>query len=367
MVTLTEDDDIYLASDSAGEIVNGLGGDDLLGSGPGDDTLDGGTGKDGAFYLSATSGVTVNLAVSGPQNVGGGLGTDTLVNIEDLLGSLGNDVLTGNSQANELVGLNGDDTLTGSGGDDLLAGGEGKDSFKFSFTVAEGEMQESFSGWLAEQGLSLEGASQRFFSSKYTAYLQHLVDEYGIGEDLNGDGKIKIRIKQNDPDGVPFIEGLSREDADAMFDEPTSVMVKTGRHWHSHDYHGHKHGHKHDHKHDSHGHKHDHKHTHERWYSDSFTLEGGGEKAVTSADGKDVILDFAWDVDSLDFSGLGAMSQTDFEATFTVTEVDWGANGVADGVMDTVLAMEGDSTWSVTLVGVAGHAEAEFYDQIKFA
>ena len=63
--------------------------------GGGDDTLDGGGGNgDVAAYLDATAGVTVSLAISGPQNTVSA-GTDTLINIEGLWGSSFNDTLTG--------------------------------------------------------------------------------------------------------------------------------------------------------------------------------------------------------------------------------------------------------------------------------
>ena len=351
------DGDSLDGGDGNDTLLGGTGDDGLTG-GAGDDVLDGGEGNDTAVYSASPLGVTVDLGSGTAQ----GDGNDTLISIEGVLGSAHDDWLIGDAALNLLFGDAGNDLLQGGGGDDLMAGGAGSDTFKFTFTAGGGETRESFTGWLAEQGLSLEGASQGFFSSKYTAYLQHLVDEYGIGEDLNGNGKVKIKINQNDPSGIPSIEGLSEEDAAEMFGDPTSLAVRTGHHHHGHHDHGnHGHGHKHGHKHnDKHDHKHHndkHDHTKERWYSDSFTIDGGGEQTVSSADGHDSIFDFEWDVDSLDFSGLGAMTLDQFLATFDVTET-------ADG---STLALEGDATWSVTLVGVTGHAEAEFYDQIKFA
>jgi len=50
---------------------------------------------------------------------------DTLISVENLIGSDGNDELTGNNAANELTGGAGDDTLTGGGGDDLFIYNEG--------------------------------------------------------------------------------------------------------------------------------------------------------------------------------------------------------------------------------------------------
>lgn len=50
-----------------------------------------------------------------------------LVDVESVYGTLGDDTLLGDAQANKLVGLNGDDHLIGRSGDDLLAGGRGTD------------------------------------------------------------------------------------------------------------------------------------------------------------------------------------------------------------------------------------------------
>jgi Ca2+-binding RTX toxin-like protein len=103
----------------------GLGDDNLIG-GAGNDVLNGGIGIDTAYYDTATLGVTVNLGLGASQNtVGAGL--DTLVGIENLLGSSFNDTLTGSSLAN---------VLNGGNGADLLIGGLGKDSYILTETVA---------------------------------------------------------------------------------------------------------------------------------------------------------------------------------------------------------------------------------------
>jgi len=103
---------------------------DLLIGGAGNDLLDGGAneswGADTASYASATSGVKVNLGLTSAQATGGA-GTDTLLNIEDLVGSGFNDTLTGNGVANRIDAGAGNDTVAGGGGNDLLIGGTGND------------------------------------------------------------------------------------------------------------------------------------------------------------------------------------------------------------------------------------------------
>ena len=78
--------DDTLTAAAAGSMLQGLDGNDKLVSGAGNDTLDGGGGSDTASYASAKAAVTVNLGITGPQDTHGA-GTDTLVSIENLIGS----------------------------------------------------------------------------------------------------------------------------------------------------------------------------------------------------------------------------------------------------------------------------------------
>jgi Ca2+-binding RTX toxin-like protein len=141
-LTGTEGDDILVGTADA-DTLEGLGGndtlqggdgDDLLIGGPGNDTLDGGAGSDTVSYadadpVPAMSFLMVNLlgqftSVIGP--VGGLL--DTLVSIENVIGSSGVDWLVGNAGDNYLSGGAGDDLIEGKGGADVLDGGAGNDN-----------------------------------------------------------------------------------------------------------------------------------------------------------------------------------------------------------------------------------------------
>jgi Ca2+-binding RTX toxin-like protein len=100
------------------DILTGNATANVLTGGLGNDRLNGGAGNDTASYATAAAAVTVNLGLSAAQNTGGG-GRDTLLGIENLIGSKFNDTLTGNGGAN---------TLTGGAGNDRLAGGAGTDT-----------------------------------------------------------------------------------------------------------------------------------------------------------------------------------------------------------------------------------------------
>ena len=116
-----------LTAGSGNNEMHGGAGNDLLYSGPGNDILDGGTGIDTVSYAHATAGVTVNLGLLGAQNTLGA-GTDTISNIENLVGSNFNDTLTGDNNNNVINGGLGNDILNGGGGDDLLIGGMGNNT-----------------------------------------------------------------------------------------------------------------------------------------------------------------------------------------------------------------------------------------------
>jgi Ca2+-binding RTX toxin-like protein len=124
-----------LEGGAGNDILDGGAGDDQLYGGEGDDTLigglgndllDGGAGNNTASYVYSTVGVTVNLSHTGAQTVATG-DTDTLVNIQNLIGSAGDDVLTGDAGNNRLEGGAGNDILDGGAGNDQLYGGDGDD------------------------------------------------------------------------------------------------------------------------------------------------------------------------------------------------------------------------------------------------
>ena len=114
-----------LARGSADLVGNAL--DNLLIAGAGDNVLDGGAGTDTASYAFATAGVTVILGL-GAQATGGS-GTDTLIGIENLIGSAFDDRLVGDAGANALYGGAGADRLNGGAGADTMVGGDGNDIY----------------------------------------------------------------------------------------------------------------------------------------------------------------------------------------------------------------------------------------------
>lgn len=101
-------------------------GNDFLIGGNGADLLDGGSGTDMVTFTDATSGLIVDLVLPG-QNTGEAA-LDTLVSIEDVIGTNFDDSLRGDSANNTLYGGGGADYLYGRDGNDALFGGAGDDT-----------------------------------------------------------------------------------------------------------------------------------------------------------------------------------------------------------------------------------------------
>ncbi|MEP4194382.1 MAG: calcium-binding protein [Aliishimia sp.] len=107
-----------LTGDASGNHFRGLAGNDVL---------DGGLGVDVVRYdrdvnFGGSFGVSVDL---GAGTATDGFGdTDTLLNIEDVRGTIFDDLLDGDDADNELRGLDGNDTLYGAGGNDILNPGD---------------------------------------------------------------------------------------------------------------------------------------------------------------------------------------------------------------------------------------------------
>lgn len=128
-----------VTSGDGNDIVKAGSGSDVIvgGTGAGNDKYDGGSGIDLVKYLSAISGISVDLsktknnAYSTDGNDAAGIGIDSLKNIEDVVASNYDDIIIGSGSANSLNGENGNDIIRGGKGNDLLIGGEGIDYFVF--------------------------------------------------------------------------------------------------------------------------------------------------------------------------------------------------------------------------------------------
>ena len=108
--------------------LRGQSGNDLFEGLGGADTITGGNGAGAAnntisFQSQSTSvGATITLNGAGLATVAGDASGDKVSNIQNVIGTYGNDSLTGDVNANLITGLSGNDTLIGGGGSDTLIG-----------------------------------------------------------------------------------------------------------------------------------------------------------------------------------------------------------------------------------------------------
>ncbi|QAU32824.1 VCBS domain-containing protein [Janthinobacterium sp. 17J80-10] len=142
--TLTGDTGANQIWGNAGnDSVQGGDGNDSLRGGQGNDTIDGGNGIDGVFYDDVNGPVIVNLGATtlnltvtvagtgygynvlagsaqGVTQAGANAGTDTLLNIENIVGSGGTDTLVGSAGDNIIDGADGGDSIDGGAGNDTI-------------------------------------------------------------------------------------------------------------------------------------------------------------------------------------------------------------------------------------------------------
>ena len=115
------------------DVMNGGSGNDTFIGGAGNDVMDGGTGIDTADYFQSTA-IVVDLNTN---FLSGGLAAgDSIVNIENVTGGVGDDILTGNSAANKLSGGGGNDIIEGGDDGDTLDGGSELDTIVYTHSLS---------------------------------------------------------------------------------------------------------------------------------------------------------------------------------------------------------------------------------------
>lgn len=127
-VELGGGDDLYVGTGGsvAGAILGGSG-DDRFVVGLSNEAIDGGEGIDTLDLSGLHQKMTVNLTAPS-QNKGAGVAGDSYAGIENIIGTVCRDVLTGDGADNRLHGGGSHDMLAGAGGNDTLAGGHGADT-----------------------------------------------------------------------------------------------------------------------------------------------------------------------------------------------------------------------------------------------
>jgi hypothetical protein len=235
----------------------------------------------------------------------GGTGAD-----DHIVALGGNDIIFGGAGNDHINAGAGNDNVTGGTGNDLLHGNGGADTFHYSFNIAGGSGTTSTFGGFNDEGDGKLSTTE--FVHQYDTWLR------ALGTDMNGDGVVTVANDGGSATEFPTVEGY-----DGTFSAKIAIEVYAGPNSQS------------------------------RYYSASAT--SAGAETVTSTDGHDTIADFHVGLDSLK---LGTLTDAQFLAHFAM---DDSADVNGDLVNDTVITIIGDTTFSITLLGVNGYSLSDFY------
>lgn len=197
-IVASQQDDILIGNSSANKIEALDGNDLLIGNGE-SNIIDGGNGNDTVSYRRETDKVNVDLETRIGAKFSGD--TDTLISIENVIGSAGDDEIIGDENSNFIFGEEGKDSLQGKQGDDKLIGGkdgdvidggEGNDTASY-FTATEGvtanltNTQENTGDAQGDSFQSIENLEGSEFGDRLIADTQNN-DIQGLGGDDYLDG-----------------------------------------------------------------------------------------------------------------------------------------------------------------------------------
>jgi Ca2+-binding RTX toxin-like protein len=187
------------------DTLEGGDGDDILIGDLGADKLVGGAGSDTAVYFQ---GPAVRVDLSDPStNTGIDAIGDTYDSVENVITSIGNDRIIGNSVANVLEGGGGGDVLTGGGGNDTFVYDSASDSFVGSEDLitdfTQGADKIDISDVVGPAFTFLGGGNQPFtlagpeltFSQVFEPAGMFFIQRTIISGDTDGDAAPEFEIK----------------------------------------------------------------------------------------------------------------------------------------------------------------------------
>ena len=197
------DDSDTLYGGEGNDSLYGENGNDLIKTGPGNEHIDGGISSDTLSFAQGAALQGVVYAI-GDASVTDQFGsTDNVSNFENVIGSVLDDKLTGDTAANILVGGAGNDTIAGGDGVDQLDGGTGSaDLLDFS---QEGGSQG------ADANLST-GAVNDTFGNAETAQGFENVTGSDNGDNLIGDSAANALIGGAGNDTIAGGDGVDQLD-----------------------------------------------------------------------------------------------------------------------------------------------------------
>ena len=195
-----------ISGEKGNDSLFGAAGDDSLDGGPGDDLLVGGPGADmldgganGAMgdtisYMDSEMGVRINLRAGTAS--GGDAEGDEIEGIENVMGSMYDDMLSGSRDSNMIWGLGGNDELYGDRRSDKLYGGAGDDE------LDGGDGDDMLEGGMgADELTGADGDDTASYASSMMGVTVRLHARQAMGGDAEGDtwGDL-VTVEYDNPD-----------------------------------------------------------------------------------------------------------------------------------------------------------------------
>jgi len=156
-LTVTGDAENNTLTGNAGDdTLIGQGGDDILVPGAGNDDIRGGAGQDMVTFFDHEQAVSVDLEAGTARS---GSDVNTLMEIENITGSIFGDFLWGDAGDNRIRALGNYDWMVGSDGADYYDGGGGRDMI--SYVYAPGAVEVDLGAGVGRAG---QAAGDRYVS-----------------------------------------------------------------------------------------------------------------------------------------------------------------------------------------------------------
>lgn len=181
------DSDHLFGGDGNDNLDGGIGGKDLLYGGAGNDSLSRGSVS---FEFSPAGVVVAAVPSEPPAPDAEGEGADRFFQVEGLVGSDYDDVLSGGDGVDTLRGRGGDDSISGGAGPDRIDGGPGSDTIDGGDGIDEVTFEDSSNGVTA----SLRDGRAEGAGTDTLAGFEQMVGSF-FDDELTGD------------DGPNFIDG----------------------------------------------------------------------------------------------------------------------------------------------------------------
>jgi len=232
-----------LVGSGLGETLDGGDGNDTIVGLSGADTISGGDGNDTASYAENDGKVVVALTMGTADEYDAAgstvLSTDTLVGLENVIGSAFDDALTGDGNNNVLSGLGGDDIIVGGNGQDYLYGGDGDDDL-YGFSTQSpsgGNLKELLYGEDGDDVLYsggsyalLDGGDGNDTASfAYSPYAVWAILATGSGYDIGHPDNTYVLANLENLEGSAYGDRLNGDDGDNVISGLGGNDALTGR------------------------------------------------------------------------------------------------------------------------------------------